>query len=49
MIQRQLDQSSPGSDEYEEVRQICKARCIHTTFEFHHWLIEHGYEIVRPE
>ncbi len=48
MIQRQLDQSSPGSDEYEEVRQICKGKCIHTTFEFHHWLIEHGYEIVRP-
>jgi len=48
-IQRQLDKCDEGSDEYEQVRGICKTRCIHTTYEFHHWLIEHGYEIVRPE
>jgi hypothetical protein len=48
-IQHQLDKHQPGTDEYEQVRGICKAECIHTTYEFHHWLMDHGYEIVRPE
>jgi hypothetical protein len=48
IIQRQLDRCTPGSREYEEVRGICQTECIHTTYEFHHWLIEHGYEVVRP-
>lgn len=48
-VQRQLEKHAPGTDEYEEVRRICKTECIHTTYEFHHWLIDHGYEIVRPE
>jgi len=48
-IQRQLDQCDEGSDEYDEIRGVCKTKCIHTTYEFHHWLIEHGYEVVRPE
>jgi len=48
-IQKQLDLSTAGSQEAEEVRSVCKVDCIHTTFEFHHWLIEHGYEVVRPE
>ncbi len=39
----------PGSDGYESVRGRCKSACIHTTYEFHHWLIEHGYLLVRPE
>jgi len=47
-IQRLLDQCAAGSAEAEEVRGICKTDCIHTTYEFHHWLIEHGYEVVRP-
>ena len=47
-IQRQLDKCPPGSDEYEEVRGICKTKCIHTTYAFHRWLTDHGYEIVRP-
>jgi len=48
-IQRQLEKHRAGTDEYEEVRRICKTDCIHTTYEFHHWLTDHGYEIVRPE
>jgi len=47
-IQHQLEKHRAGTDEYEEVRRICKTRCIHTTYEFHHWLMDHGYEIVRP-
>jgi len=48
-VQTLLDKQEPDSDEYEEVRGICKANCIHTTYEFHHWLIEKGYLLVRPE
>ncbi|HUU11092.1 MAG TPA: hypothetical protein VM431_11230 [Phycisphaerae bacterium] len=48
-VQRQLDKCEVGSDACEEVRTVCRTKCIHSTYEFHHWLIEHGYEIVRPE
>jgi len=48
-IQRQLERCAPGSAEYDETRGICQTSCIHTTYEFHHWLIEHGYEVVRPD
>jgi hypothetical protein len=47
-IQHQLQKHKPGSQEYEDVRRICRQECIHTTHEFHQWLIEHGYQIVRP-
>ena len=48
-IQQLLDKAPGGSDEYEQVRALCKSDCIHTTYEFHHWLIQHGYEVVRPQ
>jgi len=48
-VQMLLDRQQPDSEEYQEVRGICKANCIHTTYEFHHWLIEKGYLLVRPE
>ena len=48
-VQVLLDKQEPGSDEYEEVRALCKGHCIHTTYEFHHWLIEKGYLLVRPQ
>ena len=44
-----LDKQEPGSPAYEEIRALCKGHCIHTTYEFHHWLIEKGYLLVRPE
>ncbi|MBD3393682.1 MAG: hypothetical protein GF418_16260 [Chitinivibrionales bacterium] len=47
-VQLDLDAQTPGSGEYERIRSMCKNECRHTTYEFHHWLIEHGYEIVRP-
>ena len=47
-VQLLLDRQEPGSELYEQVRDICKNSCIHTTYEFHHWLIEKGYELVRP-
>jgi hypothetical protein len=47
-IQRLLDAETPGSEKYEHIRHICQTDCIHTTYEFHHWLIQKGYLVVRP-
>jgi len=46
-IQVELEQHKEGSVEYEQMRGLCKDRCVHTTYEFHHWLIDKGYGIVR--
>ena len=46
-VQLELDKCAPDTPEYERVRARCKQSCIHTTYEFHHWLIQHGYELVR--
>ena len=48
-VQTELDSCTEGSDEYEAVRYRCKTACIHTTHEFHSWLIKEGYLVVRPE
>jgi hypothetical protein len=47
-VQLLLDQAPVGSPEYDHIRGICQNSCIHTTYEFHHWLIEKGYLVVRP-
>jgi len=47
-VQLELDAQTLGSEEYERTRKICQMDCRHTTYEFHHWLIEKGYLIVRP-
>ena len=46
-IQTLLDKQEEGSAQYDEVRAVCQSNCFHTTYEFHHWLIEHGFEVVR--
>lgn len=48
-VQLNLDTQAEGSDEYERIRNICKTGCKYTTYQFHHWLINKGYLIVRPE
>ncbi|MFB0563511.1 MAG: hypothetical protein ACETWM_20110 [Candidatus Lokiarchaeia archaeon] len=48
-IQLELDAQEEGSEEYERIRNICKTDCKYTTYQFHHWLIDKGYLIVRPE
>ena len=48
-VQLQLDAQKEGSQEYEKIRQTCKTNCRYTTYQFHHWLIDKGYLIVRPE
>ena len=48
-VQVELDAQEEGSDDYEKIRQICKVDCRYTTYQFHHWLIDKGYLIVRSE
>ncbi len=47
IVQTRLDAEPEGSEAYENTRNTCKNDCIHTTYEFHHWLIQKGYLIVR--
>jgi len=49
LIQNLMDKQVQESSEYEELRNICKKSCIHTTYEFHHWLINKGYLLIRHE
>ncbi len=48
-IQLLLNEQEPKSVQYEKIRELCKKSCAHTTYEFHHWLIEQGFLLVKPE
>ncbi len=48
-VQMQLNKLEAGSEEYEKVRQTCRTNCRYTTWQFHHWLIEKGYLILKPK
>jgi hypothetical protein len=48
-VQLELNACKPGSEGYEKIKQTCAADCKHTTWEFHHWLVDKGYLIVRPK
>ncbi len=48
-IQLLLDEAGEDTPKGQQIRAICKTDCIHTTYEFHHWLIEKGYLLVRPQ
>lgn len=48
-VQLDLDAQEQGTEEYEKIRRICNTDCKYTTYQFHHWLIDKGYLIVRPE
>jgi hypothetical protein len=48
-IQVLLNREADKSPRYEEIRAICASHCLHTTHEFHQWLVAKGYMIVRPE
>jgi len=48
-VQQLLDDEVEKSPKYEEIRAICASNCLHSTHEFHHWLTEKRYMIVRPK
>ncbi|MCL2690683.1 MAG: hypothetical protein FWE56_00290 [Candidatus Bathyarchaeota archaeon] len=47
-VQLELNKQVEGSEEYERVRRTCVLGCLFSTYQFHHWLIDKGYLIVRP-
>ncbi|UCD02678.1 MAG: hypothetical protein JSV63_02715 [Candidatus Aenigmatarchaeota archaeon] len=48
-VQMLLNEQKEGSEQYDLIRAICKSSCIHTTYEFHHWLMNRGFELVKPK
>ncbi len=48
-VQIQLNELVESSAEYEQTRQKCSSACLCTTWQFHHWLIEKGYLVVKPK
>jgi hypothetical protein len=46
--QIELDKYKEDSGEYEAIRVKCKNNCLHTTHEFHTWLIKEGFLLVKP-
>jgi hypothetical protein len=48
-VQVELNACEEGSDLYEKTRKTCQAGCKYTTYQFHHWLTDNGYLIIRPE
>ncbi|MDX9972564.1 MAG: hypothetical protein RBU21_06205 [FCB group bacterium] len=47
-IQVMLEEEDLDSKEHTRLRGVCQIHCLHTTYEFHHWLIKKGYLLVRP-
>ena len=48
-IQLELNSQEQGSGKYEKIRDTCKTNCKYTTYQFHHWLINKGFLIIKPE
>jgi hypothetical protein len=48
-VQIQLNNLKDKPEEYERTRQTCSTACKYTTWQFHHWLIEKGYLILKPK
>lgn len=48
-VQLELNKKEEGSEEYENLRNNCKNDCKFSARDFHYWLIEKGYLIVKPE
>jgi hypothetical protein len=47
--QTKLNTLKNPSKSYKHIRQTCRTHCKHTTWQFHHWLIEKGYLILKPK
>jgi hypothetical protein len=48
-VQMIMNKKGEDSVDYNYMREICSKNCLHTTYEFHHWLTGKGYLLVRPE
>jgi len=47
-VQLELNKHAEKSEAYERNRRTCQTACCYTTYQFHHWLIEKGYLILKP-
>ena len=48
-VQMELNNCRDRPEEYERIRQTCSIACKYTTWQFHHWLMEKGYLILKPK
>ena len=48
-VQMELNKLEETSEAYQKLRQTCVNACRFTTYQFHHWLIEQGYLILKPK
>ena len=48
-VQVMMNKKAQDSTDYNDLRGICQEKCLHTTYEFHHWLIEKGYLLIKPD
>jgi hypothetical protein len=48
-VQVRLNSLEQGSGEFQQAREECKQNCRHSTREFHYWLIDNGFLIVKQE
>lgn len=48
-VQIEMNSHQQGSEAYERSRRTCTTDCVYTTWQFHQWLIEKGYLVVRPQ
>ena len=48
-VQMKLSKLEDGAEEYERARQTCRTNCRYTAWQFHHWLMEKGYLILKPK
>jgi phage FluMu protein Com len=48
-VQETLNSLKAKTEAYELIRQTCRTACRYSTWQFHHWLIEKGYLIVKPK
>jgi hypothetical protein len=48
-VQVELNRLVEGSEVYEKKRKQCSNGCLFSTYQFHHWLIEKGYLIIRNQ
>jgi hypothetical protein len=46
-VQMELNKQTEKTEKYEQTRKNCRTACLHTTWQFHHWLIENGYIIIK--
>lgn len=47
-VQLELNRLADKPEEQERIRYTCINACKYTTWQFHHWLIEKGYLILKP-